>query len=403
MVEWLEKCNYPLSIVEGFGMNKLPETSLSVRGLTEYIQLLLEDDPQLIQVWVSGEVSSLKVHTVGLFFTLSDSEGKTTLKCVIWNSQKSRLQDLPKLGTEILVKGNIRLYPKKGEYQLTVFEVLATGDGLQALRYQQLKTRLAKEGLFDQSIKRSLPLFPQIIAVITATTAAAWGDIQKTLSKRNPGVQVLFSPATVQGKDAPLSIIKAMERVNNDGRAELIIVARGGGAVEDLFCFNDERVVRAIAESPIPVITGIGHQRDETLADLVADVNAHTPTAAAEIAVPSYEVLKIEHQQRKQRLLASIQEKLKQDLGQLDGLKNRLKNILLNAVSIREAKIKTLMLKQKLKALDPHAVLERGFSVVRQIDEEIVRDAEQINEGQELILQLAQGSIKVKVTEIITD
>ena len=194
-----------------------------------------------------------------------------------------------------------------------------------------------------------------------------------------------------------------MERVNNDGRAELIIVARGGGAVEDLFCFNDERVVRAISESPIPVITGIGHQRDETLADLVADVNAHTPTAAAEIAVPSYEVLKIEHQQRKQRLIASIQQRLKQDLEQLDGLKNRLKSIPLNAVSIREAKIKTLMLRQKLKALDPHAVLERGFSVVRQIDEEIVRDVEQLNEEQELIIQLAQGSIKVKLTEIITE
>ena len=360
-------------ICYGTKMNKILGTALSVRGLTEYIQLLLEDDPQLIRVWVSGEVSSLKVHTVGLFFTLSDSGGQTTLKCVIWNSQKTRLQELPKLGTEILVKGNIRLYPKKGEYQLTIFEVLATGDGLQALRYQQLKTRLAKEGLFDQSIKRSLPLFPQIIAVITATTAAAWGDIQKTLSR------------------------------NNDGRAELIILARGGGAVEDLFCFNDERVVRAIAQSPIPVITGIGHQRDETLADLVADVNAHTPTAAAEIAVPSYEVLKIEHQQRKQRLIASIQQRLKQDLEQLDGLKNRLKSIPLNAVSIREAKIKTLMLKQKLKALDPHAVLERGFSVVRQIDEEIVRDVEQLNEEQELIIQLAQGSIKVKVTEIITD
>ncbi|CCQ62983.1 Exodeoxyribonuclease VII large subunit [Crocosphaera watsonii WH 0401] len=390
-------------ICYGTKMNKILGTALSVRGLTEYIQLLLEDDPQLIRVWVSGEVSSLKVHTVGLFFTLSDSGGQTTLKCVIWNSQKTRLQELPKLGTEILVKGNIRLYPKKGEYQLTIFEVLATGDGLQALRYQQLKTRLAKEGLFDQSIKRSLPLFPQIIAVITATTAAAWGDIQKTSYQRNPGVKVLFSPATVQGKEAPSSIVKAIERVNNDGRAELIILARGGGAVEDLFCFNDERVVRAIAQSPIPVITGIGHQRDETLADLVADVNAHTPTAAAEIAVPSYEVLKIEHQQRKQKLIASIQQRLKQDLEQLDGLKNRLKSIPLNAVSIREAKIKTLMLRQKLKALDPHAVLERGFSVVRQIDEEIVRDVEQLNEEQELIIQLAQGSIKVKVTEIITD
>jgi exodeoxyribonuclease VII large subunit len=157
---------------------------------------------------------------------------------------------------------------------------------------------------------------------VTAATAAAWGDIQKTLSQRNPGVKVLFSPATVQGKEAPSSIVKAIERVNHDGRAELIILARGGGAVEDLFCFNDERVVRAISQSTIPVITGIGHQRDETLADLVADVNAHTPTAAAEMAVPSYEVLLIEHQQRKESLVASLKERLRGSIPflQLDSL-----------------------------------------------------------------------------------
>ncbi len=377
------------------------DTALSVTGLTEYIKLLLEDDPQLIQVWVTGEVSSLHVHRVGVFFTLSDSEGRATIKCAIWNSQKDRLLELPKLGVEILVKGNIRLYPKKGEYQLTVFQVLATGEGLQALRYQQLKSRLASEGLFDTSIKRSLPSFPTVIAVVTAATAAAWGDIQRTLTQRNPGVLVLFSPATVQGKEAPSSIVKAIERVNDDGRAEVLILARGGGAVEDLFCFNDERIVRAIAESSIPIITGIGHQRDETLADLVADVNAHTPTAAAEMAVPSYYVLAMEHQQRKQRLVASLKQRLRLESEQLASLKNRLKNLPVNAASVREAKMKTLMLKQKLEALDPHAVLNRGFSVVRQADGEIILQGKQLREGQELTIQLPQGSIKVKVTEIM--
>ncbi|ACB54381.1 exodeoxyribonuclease VII large subunit [Crocosphaera subtropica ATCC 51142] len=385
-----------------FEMNENIDTALSVAGLTEYIKLLLEEDPQLIQVWVTGEVSSLHVHRMGVFFTLSDNKGQATIKCVVWNSQKDRLLELPKLGVEILVMGNVRLYAKKGEYQLTVFQVLATGEGLQALRYQQLKNRLASEGLFDTSLKRSLPSFPQIIAVVTAATAAAWGDIQKTLSQRNPGVKVLFSPATVQGKEAPSSIVKAIERVNHDGRAELIILARGGGAVEDLFCFNDERVVRAISESSIPVITGIGHQRDETLADLVADVNAHTPTAAAEMAVPSYEVLRIEHQQRSYRLLASIKQRLRQESEQLASLKKRLKNLPVNAVSLREAKMRTLMLKQKLEALDPHAVLERGFSVVRQIDGEIIRESKQLREGQELTIQLPQGKIKVKVTEILS-
>ncbi len=376
------------------------ETALSVTGLTEYIKFLLEDDPQLIQVWITGEVSSLHVHRVGVFFTLSDSEGQATIKCVVWNSQKSQLRELPELGSEILVQGNVRLYAKKGEYQLTVFQVLATGEGLQALRYQQLKSRLASEGLFDTSIKRSLPSFPTVIAVVTAATAAAWGDIQKTLSQRNPFVTVLFSPATVQGKEAPSSIVRAIERVNDDGRAEVIILARGGGAVEDLFGFNDERVVRAISQSTIPVITGIGHQRDETLADLVADVNAHTPTAAAEMAVPSYELLLMEHQQRKERLIASLKQRLRRSSEQLALLKNRLKNLSLNAVSLREAKMKTLMLKQKLQALDPHAVLERGFSLVQQTDGEIIIKSEQLIEGQELTIQLPQGTIKVKVTEI---
>ncbi len=378
------------------------ETALSVTGLTEYIKLLLEEDPQLIQVWVTGEVSSLHTHRVGIFFTLSDSQGQATINCVVWNYQKDRLLELPKLGSEILVMGNVRLYAKKGEYQLTVFQVLATGEGLQALRYQQLKNRLASEGLFEKHLKRSLPSFPTVIAVVTAATAAAWGDIQRTLSQRNPGVLVLFSPATVQGFEAPSSIVKAIERVNNDGRAELIILARGGGAVEDLFCFNDERVVRAISQSSIPVITGIGHQRDETLADLVADVNAHTPTAAAEMAVPSLEVLLIEHQQRKQRLLASLKQRLRHESDQLASLKNRLKNLPVNAGSLREARVKTLMLKQKLEALDPHAVLSRGFSVVRQTDGEIIRDSQNLNSGEELTIELPQGTIKVKVTEILS-
>ncbi|MEA5537365.1 exodeoxyribonuclease VII large subunit [Crocosphaera sp. XPORK-15E] len=378
------------------------ETALSVAGVTQYIQSLLEDDPQLMELWVTGEVSSLNAHRVGLFFTLSDSEGKATIKCVVWNSQKSQLQELPKLGSEILVKGSVRLYPKKGEYQLTVYQAKATGEGLLALRYQQLRTRLALEGLFDLEIKRPLPPYPQTISVVTAATAAAWGDIQRTLIQRNPGIRVLFSPATVQGKEAPYSIVEAIERVNLDERAEVLILARGGGAVEDLWCFNDERVVRAIAESTIPVITGIGHQRDETLADLVADVNAHTPTAAAEIAVPSYDALRTEHQQRQGRLVASLEKRLKKETDKIEQLKTRLTNLPVNAAVLRAATVKTHLLQQKLQALDPKAVLKRGFSLVRQTDGQIVREGAQLSNDQELIIQLPQGSIKVKVTEILS-
>jgi YD repeat-containing protein len=182
-----------------------------------------------------------------------------------------------------------------------VQQVLPMGEGLQALKLQKLKQRLSAEGLFDRERKRSLPTQPQIIAVVSSPTAAAWGDIRRTLLSRYPGVLVLLSPATVQGETAPQSIERAIDRVVIDGRAEVLILARGGGAVEDLSCFNSEIVVRAISECSIPVVTGIGHERDESLADLVADVRMATPTAAAAIVVPAQEDLADEHYARVER------------------------------------------------------------------------------------------------------
>ena len=263
-----------------------PDHTLSVAGLTDYLRLLLEQDQILRQVWVTGEVSSASHHRSGLFFTLKDTDGTASIKCVAWNSQLAKLAQMPVAGEQLIILGSIRVYPQRGEYQLTVWQVLPAGVGLQALRYQQLKKRLEAEGLFDTDRKRSLPPHPQTIAVVTSPTAAAWGDIQKTLKHRYPGLHILFSPATVQGEQAPTSIVKAIERVIKDGRAEVLILSRGGGAVEELACFNDERVVIAVANCSIPVITGIGHQRDESLTDLVADICVHTPTAAAETEVP---------------------------------------------------------------------------------------------------------------------
>ena len=186
-------------------------------------------------------------------------------------------------------------------------QVLPLGEGLQALRLQRLKQRLSAEGLFDLERKQALPTHPQTIAVVTSATAAAWGDIQKTLLSRYPGVLVLLSPATFQGETAPNSIERAIERVIIDGRAEVLILARGGGATEDLSCFNSEIVVRAIAECPIPIVIGIGHERDESLADLAADIRATTPTAAAMIVVPDLEDLVDDRLDRIDRVRASIQ------------------------------------------------------------------------------------------------
>ncbi|ACK68736.1 exodeoxyribonuclease VII, large subunit [Gloeothece citriformis PCC 7424] len=378
------------------------ETALSVSGLTTYIQDLLEGDEQLQQVWVTGEVSSLNDHPRGLFFTLSDPQVEAAVNCVVWNSQRLRLVEEPKVGAQILVLGSIRLYAKRGDYRLTVFQVLAVGEGLQALRYQQLRSRLQAEGLFDHERKRLLPLHPQTIAVVTSPTAAAWGDIQRTLSQRYPGLHLLFSPATVQGEEAPPSIVRAMERVNRDGRAEVMILARGGGSVEDLSCFNDERVVRAIALSQIPVITGIGHQRDESLADLVADVSVHTPTAAAERVVPDYNQLVIDHQQRVNRIIDSVRERLQQESNYLDQLHSRLTQLPTTSRYLAQMTAKCQLLKQKLIALDPQEVLKRGYAVVRKRDEKIIRTTDELVPEQELTIQLGQGFFKVKVTDILS-
>jgi exodeoxyribonuclease VII large subunit len=397
------------------------DTALSVAGLTDYIRLLLEQDEQLRQVWVTGEVSSANNHRSGLFFTLQDPDRTAGIKCVVWNSQLAKLAQMPVPGEQLIILGSIRLYPQRGEYQLSVWQALPAGVGLQALRYQQLKNRLLAEGLFDAQRKRSLPPHPQTIAVVTSPTAAAWGDIQKTLKQRYPGLHVLFSPATVQGEQAPESIVDAIERVERDGRAEVLILSRGGGAIEELACFNDERVVRSLASCSIPVITGIGHQRDESLADLVADACVHTPTAAAEMVVPALSELYAEHRQRVTALHEAVLDCEETAQNQLQVLQNRLRRLRLDRQVQQEAQqlawkrqqlLQATMrrsqqaaqhlelLRQKLASLDPKAVLQRGYAVVRQENGAIARSAAELEVGEKLVIQLGQGEVKVKVTEV---
>ncbi len=400
----------------------IPESALSVAGLTDYIQELLEQDNQLRQVWVTGEVSSANRHRSGLFFTLQDPDSRASIQCVVWSSQLSKLVQLPVSGEQLIVLGSIRIYPQRGQYQLSVWQALPAGEGLQALRLSQLRNRLEAEGLFDEKRKRSLPTHPQIIGVVTSAQAAAWGDIQRTLRRRYPGLQVLLSPAQVQGELAPVSIVKAIERVERDGRAQLLILSRGGGSSEDLVCFDDERVVRAIAQCSIPVITGIGHQRDESLADLVADACAHTPTAAAELAVPELVTLYAEHQQRKSALKDVVTQVMESSHNRVQHLQKRLRRLpldrqlrdeqktiarkrqhLMQATSrrLRAATQHCEFLRQKLATLDPENVLKRGYAVVRKENGTIARSTANLIPGQELQIQLGEGQVKAKVTEIV--
>ncbi|MBD2464933.1 exodeoxyribonuclease VII large subunit [Oscillatoria sp. FACHB-1407] len=399
-----------------------PDTSLSVAGLTAYIQALLEHDDQLRQVWVTGEVSSATRYRSGLFFTLQDPDAQASISCVVWSSQINKLATLPAQGEQLIILGRIHVHPQRGSYQLMVWQALPAGEGLRALRYRQLRQQLEREGLFDPNRKRPLPRHPQTIAVVTSPQAAAWGDIQRTLKRRYPGLHVLFSPALVQGDQAPVSIVSAIRRVERDGRAEVLIVSRGGGAIEDMACFNDERVVRAIASCSIPVVAGIGHQRDESLSDLAADVCAHTPTAAAEQAVPGLMDLVAEHQERLDALHQAVQQNLNDCFDQCDRLRTRLQRLTpdrqirqrMQAIAwmrqrltqstqqrLQHARQYCDLLKQKLTTLAPQAVLQRGYAVVTQEDGAIVRAAADLLPGQDVTIQLAQGSVKAQVSEIL--
>lgn len=399
------------------------DRAVSVGGLTEYIRELLEEDHQLHQVWVTGEVSSAKPHRSGLFFTLQDPDTGASIDAVIWQSQLNQVAVLPKAGEEVIVLGSLRLYAKRGQYSLHVWQSLPAGEGLQALRLRQLRLRLAAEGLFDDELKKPLPSYPTAIAVVTSPHAAAWGDIQRTLRQRHPGLRVLLSPATVQGDQAPRSITTAIARVIQHNQAEVLILARGGGATEDLACFNDERVVRAVAECPIPVITGIGHQRDETLTDLVADVCAHTPTAAAEYAVPCLADLYAEHRYRNAALVAAVQDALQFEWDRLAQLKRTLRHLNPDRQLRQEQRViawryerlvqvtqnrlvrsqqKCQLLRQKLNDIDPNTVLRRGYALVRD-QKKVVRSTTGLYRGQQLTVQLAQGEIGVTVDTISAD
>jgi exodeoxyribonuclease VII large subunit len=292
---------------------------------------------------------------------------------------------------------------------------------LQALRDRQLKQRLESEGLFDPDTKMSLPSHPQTVAVVTSANAAAWGDIQRTLGMRYPGLKVLLSPAIVQGEQAPKSIVQAIDRIVRDGRAELLILARGGGASEDLACFNQEIVVRAIATCPIPVITGIGHERDESLADLVADHCAHTPTAAAARSVPDLDELYDAHRDRVMWLQTMVQKRLRQEQELIEELQNRLARVKPDRLLIQEkqklnwlkqsliqqmrsrmtqAQAQQQLLQEKASSLDPAAVLQRGYAVLR-AEGAIVRDAQDLTVGQTVEIQLGQGKVRSVVQEIL--
>lgn len=393
----------------------------SVTQISRYLKELMDTDEILRDVWVRGEVSGCRIYGSGhCYFTLKDDEAQ--LPCVFFKNARLRssvreLRD----GMAIAANGHISLYERDGKMQLYVEYVEQIGDGALFLRFEQLKTRLAAEGLFDETRKRPLPSSPSIIGIVTSPEGAALRDMLRVLRTRFPLAQIILSPTLVQGSEAPAAIAQALDLLNAHGKADVIIVGRGGGSIEDLWAFNEEVVARAIARSRIPVISGVGHETDFTIADLVADYRASTPTAAAIVAVPDMNewrerLLKIEEELTdsvetflfdQHELLSRTQHDLQRlnPQYQLERLQQRLDDTsaLLQArmehiLSLHIERLKGISL--RLHSLSPLLTIARGFAVVRRdSDLALVTQKQQVNVGDELTIQVIDGQIHALVKE----
>lgn len=359
-------------------------TRYSVSQVTARIKALLEGDATLQNVWVEGEVSNVTRATSGhVYFTLKDAGAQ--LACVMWRSQAIRLRSLPRDGDRLLVHGAIGVYETGGKYQLYADFLQPAGRGTLTLEFERLKAQLEEEGLFDAQRKRPLPAFPRRIGLVTSREAAALRDVLQTLRRRYPLVEVVLAPSSVQGEEAPPQLVAALQRLYKEP-LDVILLVRGGGSLEDLWAFNDERVVRTVAMSPVPIVSGVGHETDFTLCDFAADQRAPTPTAAAELVTPDREELFMLLQERELRLgrawrqvlkgkvmelqraerhlrLLSPQKQQGRARQRLDELQARQERAVQQYLSRTRERVTSLA--QRLEALSPHAVLRRGYVLVR--------------------------------------
>ncbi len=400
-------------------------TTCTVSELTQRVRALLTEAPELRGVWVRGEISNLARPRSGhLYFTLKDANA--ALNCVIWRSQAARLQLHLQDGLQVEVRGSIDVYAAGGRYQLYVDAVRPLGAGDLYEAFLRLKARLEAEGLFAAERKRPLPPLPRRIGVVTSPTGAALQDILNTLRRRYPLAQVVLSPAQVQGREAPAALVQALVRLYTRAQVDVIIIARGGGSLEDLAAFNDEYLVRTVAASPVPVIAGVGHETDFTLTDFSADRRAPTPTAAAELATPiTREMLQEQGHVLQHRLQAALQASLQARWRQLENWQQRLARHTpehkiresglrldalaerLQAAATRQLQAQRLQLQsaqKRLAALDPQAVLKRGYAILTHVaNANPLVTAREAAVGERLRAQLADGSILLRVEETKID
>jgi len=390
--------------------------SWSVSEVNAYLKNLLEADANLGDLWIEGEISNLSRPVSGhLYFTLKDSS--SSIRCVMWKNRAQLVQTRLADGTAVEAHGTISVYEQRGQYQLYVDYLRPRGEGALFQEFQRLKTQLEGEGLFDPARKRPIPAWPERIGIVTSATGAAFQDMKDTLGRRYPLVEVLLAPTAVQGESAPGEIVAALETLY-ELKPDLILIGRGGGSIEDLWAFNDEAVARTIARSPVPVISGVGHETDFTISDFVADLRAPTPTAAAELAVPDQAELRLGIGDFKARLTREIQKKLADQRWKLETFTSHLDRLSplseiqtgrqrldeLSGRLVREIDgvIKTsrdsiLSLQARLSALNPEAILKRGYAVITAADGSLIYRIGQTRSGQELQVRVSDGQFDVIV------
>ena len=390
--------------------------AISVTELNKYIKDKIDKDEMLNNVLVKGEISNYKHHYTGhLYFTLKDEN--SLIKCIMFKGYAANLKFEPKDGMKVTIFGSVSVFERDGVYQIYVKAMQEDGIGSLYKAYEEMKAKLEKEGLFDQSHKKKIPLMPRCIGVLTSNTGAVIKDIINVSTRRNPNVYIKLLPVPVQGPEAAEKIVDAIKTMNEKKLADVIIVARGGGSLEDLWPFNEEIVARAIYDSELPVISAVGHETDFTIADFVADLRAPTPSAAAELAVPNIADIKLKLEGYNNRYKLALKKKVEfmklryekcmnsrvfkeplQKINEKYILIDMKVKTMQNSISNIYNSKKTNMIKHiaKLDALSPLKTLTRGYSIV-QANGKIVKSVSQIKKDDEIDIRLIDGKTRARV------
>lgn len=390
---------------------------MTVCELNNYIKDVIDNDMMLNNVYIKGEISNFKNHYSGhMYFTLKDE--KSLIKCVMFKSYTGNLDFVPKDGMNVVVLGTVSVFERDGVYQIYVKGMEEDGMGALYKAYEQLKEKLQDEGLFDEKYKKKIPMLPTSIGVVTSSTGAVIRDIINVTTRRFSKVNIKLFPSQVQGKGAAQTIVKAIEYFNFEKNVDLIIVARGGGSLEDLWPFNEEVTARAIFKSEIPIISAVGHETDFTIADFVADLRAPTPSAAGELAVPSLDEVKWKIQSSQRRLVMALRKKLSDGKSRYEALKNRkvfrepydlIRTHILTIdslikrmqskvlLTIKDDKIKLAKYSAGLDKLSPLKTLSRGYSVLEDCDGKIIKSVKELNKGDKIKIILHNGEKNAEI------